>query len=174
MPNGLARRRLLPVVPRTDRLVFQAVHADDVAEAYRRVIAERDVRGAFNIAADPVLDPDELGRLLHARPVAVPARLLRAAAQLTWRARLQPADPGWIDLARGVPTMDTTRARTDLGWSPRHSAGDALLELLDGLADGAGADTPPLDPRAGGRFRRREFETAIGTRTGVSSPVGRG
>ncbi|HWH94278.1 MAG TPA: NAD-dependent epimerase/dehydratase family protein [Baekduia sp.] len=164
MPNPLARRGLLPIVPRTDRLVFQAVHADDVAEAYRRVIAERDVRGAFNIAAEPVLDADELARILHARPVPVSARALRAAADLSWRARLQPTDPGWVDLGRGVPLMDTTRARTELGWEPRHSAADALLELLDGLGHGAGADTPPLEPHAGGRFRHREFQSAIGSR----------
>jgi UDP-glucose 4-epimerase len=164
VPNRLLRRALLPVVPDTDRLSFQAVHADDVAEAYRRVIAERDVRGAFNIAAEPLMDATELARVLGARPVPVPARVLRAAASLTWRARLQPTSPGWIDLARGVPVMDTTRARTELGWEPRHTAGDALLELLAGLGDGAGGPTPPLDRHAGGRFRHREFETGIGSR----------
>lgn len=164
VPNPLLRRDLVPVVPRTDRLAFQAVHADDVADAYRRVIAERDVRGAFNIAADPVLDTDELARVLDARPVPVSARVLRTAADMSWRAHLQPTSPSWIDLARGVPIMDTTRARTELGWNPRHSAGDALLELLDGLGHGAGGTTPPLDRHAGGRFRRREFQTGVGTR----------
>jgi UDP-glucose 4-epimerase len=167
MPNVLARRSLLPVIPRHPRLVFQAVHADDVAEAYRRVIAERDVRGAFNVAADPVLDADELARVLGARTVPVPGRVLRAAADLTWRARLQPTDPGWVDLGLGVPVMDTTRARTELGWEAKWSAGDALLDLLDGMAKGAGGTTPPMDAGAGGRFRRQEFETGIGARTGV-------
>jgi UDP-glucose 4-epimerase len=167
MPNPLARRALVPIVPRTDRLAFQAVHADDVADAYRRVITERDVRGAFNVAADPVLDPDELARILRARPVPVPAGVLRGAAELTWRARLQPTDPGWIDLALGVPIMDTTRARRELDWTPRTSAADALLELLDGLGRGAGGPTPPLDAQAGGRFRREEIATAIGSRSGV-------
>jgi UDP-glucose 4-epimerase len=168
MPNPLARRALLAVVPRTDRLVFQAVHADDVADAYRRVIAERDVRGAFNIAADPVLDPDELGRVLGARPVPVPARVLRAAADLTHRARLQPTEAGWVDLALGVPVMDTTRARTELGWSPRRTSGEALLELLDGIAHGAGGPTPPMDANAGGRFRREELATGVGARDGAT------
>jgi nucleoside-diphosphate-sugar epimerase len=167
VPNRLLRRALVPIVPDTDRLCFQAVHADDVAEAYRRVIAERDVRGAFNVAAEPVLDAAELARTLGARRVPVPARLLRAAAALTWRAHLQPTSASWIDLGRGVPTMDTTRARTELGWEPRHTAGDALLELLDGLGQGAGGPTPPLDRHAGGRFRHREFETGIGSRNGV-------
>jgi nucleoside-diphosphate-sugar epimerase len=143
-PHQLARRELVPIVPRTERLVVQAVHADDVAEAYRRVIAERDVRGAFNIAADPVLDPDELGRLLRARPVPVAPRVLRGAADATFRAHLQPTEPGWVDLALGVPVMDTTRARTELGWTPRHTSGEALLELLDGMHHGVKGATPPL------------------------------
>jgi UDP-glucose 4-epimerase len=170
IPNVLIRRALLPVVPRTERLVFQAVHADDVAEAYRRVIAERDVRGAFNIAADPVLDPDELGRILGAKPVPVPPRVLRTAADLAWRAHLIPASAGWVDMALGVPVMDTTRARTELGWTPAKTSGEALLELLDGLHSGAGGPTPPLDPAAGGRFRRREVQTGVGQSTGVPSP----
>jgi UDP-glucose 4-epimerase len=170
IPNILIRRALLPVVPRAARLVFQAVHADDVADAYRRVIAERDVRGAFNIAADPVLDPDELGRILGAKPVSVAPRVLRTAADLSWRAHLIPASAGWVDMALGVPVMDTTRARTELGWEPAKTSGEALLELIDGLNSGAGGPTPPLDPDAGGRFRRREVQTGVGETTGVPSP----
>ncbi|MCV4784716.1 hypothetical protein OFM36_35330, partial [Escherichia coli] len=59
LPPFLADRRAIPVVPRVKDLVFQAVHADDVAQAYRLAVV-RDVRGAFNIAAEPVLDPAEL------------------------------------------------------------------------------------------------------------------
>ena len=164
VPNALLRRSLLPAVPSTDRLCFQAVHADDVADAYRRAIVQRDVRGAFNIAAEPLMDAAELARVLGARRVPVAARVLRAAAALTWQAHLQPTSPSWIDLARGVPVMDTTRARTELGWEPRRTAGDALLELLDGLGSGAGGATPPLDRAAGGRLRHRELRTGIGSR----------
>ena len=60
--------------------------------------------------------------------------------------------------------MDVTRARTELGWSPRHSALDAIREFLDGLRQGAGMDTPPLAPHAGGPRRLREFLTGIGQR----------
>jgi UDP-glucose 4-epimerase len=166
LPSALLRRGLIPVVPRTPRLRFQAVHADDVADAYRRVIAERDVRGAFNIAAEPVLDADELARLLGARAVPVPASALRVAADLTWRLRLQPTPKGWVDMALNVPIMDTTRARMELGWEPRRSAGDALLELLEGMQRGEGAPLPPLDPDAGGRFRKDEIlTTGVGGRT---------
>ena len=143
LPPQLLRPSLIPVVPRTDRLVFQAVHTDDVAEAYRLAIVG-DARGAFNIAADPVLDPDELGRILGARQVPVPAKVLRAFADASWRAHLQPTPPGWVDLAIGAPVLDTTRARNELGWQPTRTSGDALRELLEGLADRASGPTPAL------------------------------
>ena len=43
--------------------------------------------------------------------------------------------------------MDTSRAREVLGWSAKRSSVDALLELFDGIGEGAGAATPPLHAR---------------------------
>src|SRR3954471_19986365 len=83
LPSFLLNPRLIPVVPAHDRLVFQAVHRDDVAEAYRLALLDDDARGAYNVAADPLLDSAELGRILGARPVPVPASVLRAAANAT-------------------------------------------------------------------------------------------
>jgi len=40
--------------------------------------------------------------------------------------------------------MDTTRARRELGWQPTRTSGDALRELLEGIADKAYGPTPPL------------------------------
>lgn len=143
VPPQLLRPSRIPVVPRTERLVFQAVHADDVAEAYRLAVVG-DVRGPFNVAADPVLDPDELGRVLEARPVPVPAQVLRIAADLSWRAHLQPTPPGWVDVALDSPIMDISRARSELGWRPTRTSGEALRELLEGFADRAEGPTPAL------------------------------
>ena len=143
VPGRALRPSLLPVVPRTEGLVFQAVHSTDVAEAYR-LAAHADVRGAFNIAADPVLDGEELGRILGARPVPVPPAVLRSAAGLSWRARLQPTPPGWVDLALNAPVLDSGRARRELGWTPRFTAAEALLDLLSGFAAAAELPTPPL------------------------------
>jgi nucleoside-diphosphate-sugar epimerase len=164
LPNVLLRRGLIPVVPRIARLRFQAVHADDVGEAYRRAALDEHARGAYNVAAAPVLDPDELGRILGARPVPVDRRVVRALADLTWRARLQPTPPGWLDMALAVPLMDTTRARDELSWTPRRTAADALLELLDGMRRGAGAPTPPLAPGGRGPLRLGELAGGVGRR----------
>ena len=67
-------------------------------------------------------------------------------------------------MALNVPVMDCTRARESLGWRPRHSSVEALRELIDGIRDSAGIETPPLAPRAGGRARVRELLTGIGSR----------
>ena len=144
-----------------ERLRFQAVHSLDVGDAYRLAAVSSDARGAFNLAADPVLDPPTLARALHARLVPVPRWLLRGAADLTWRARLQPTPPSWLDLALGVPLLDTARAHEELGWRPRFDALEAVRDLLEGMREGAGLETPPLTPR---KSRAEELRTGVGSR----------
>jgi UDP-glucose 4-epimerase len=156
--NPLLRPSLIPVVPDIPGLRFQAVHSYDAGEAYRLAVTG-DVRGAFNVAADPVLDPKELGRILQARPVRLPAGIARRITALTWKAHIQPTPPGWLDLALGVPILDTTRARAELGWNPRHGADEALLDLLAGLREGAGLETPPLTTA---KSRAEEVLTGVG------------
>jgi nucleoside-diphosphate-sugar epimerase len=164
VPTFLMHPRFIPVVPDTPRLRFQAVHADDVARAYCLAVVDDNARGAYNVAAEPVLDPDRLAELLGARKLPVPAAVLRGAAAVTWRLRLQPSPEGWVDMALGVPVMSTRRARNELGWQPRKTGGEALLELLRGMRKQDGAPTPPLEGGGSGPMRIREFITGIGGR----------
>jgi UDP-glucose 4-epimerase len=163
LPNPLLRPGVIPFIPDVPDLRFQAVHSLDVAEAYRLALV-RDVRGPFNLAADPVLDSSQLARIFKRPLIRIPAGVLRGAAGLTWRARLQPTPAGWIDLALGVPLMDTGRAVSELGWRPRRAADDALVELVEGIRRGEGFDTPPLSPESGGPARSRELATGVGSR----------
>jgi nucleoside-diphosphate-sugar epimerase len=163
LPSALVRRELLPILPVPARLTLQAVHSLDVGQAYR-LAALGDARGAYNIAADPVLTPRALARALGARHVAVPEKPLRALADWTWRAHLQPTPPGWLDMGLSVPVMDSTRARVELGWTPRHTADEALNELLDGIRESAELPTPALSRAAGGPLRMRELLTGVGRR----------
>jgi nucleoside-diphosphate-sugar epimerase len=164
LPNPLVRPDLVPIVPDLPGLRLQALHTLDAAQAYRLAIV-RPVRGAFNIAAEPVLDARNLGELLDARPVRMPARPLRAAISAAWHARLVPASPTLVDLALSLPVMDTARARSELGWNPERSSLDAIRELLEGLRGNAGGPTPPLERRAGGRLRFKEIATGVGQRS---------
>src|SRR5918997_2516192 len=105
LPSPLLRRELIPVIPDLPGLAVQAVHADDIADAYRRVALDPEARGAYNVAAEPVLDVPELCRLLGARPVPAHAGLVRFLADMSWRMHLQPTPPGWLDMGLRVPLM---------------------------------------------------------------------
>ena len=161
LPSALLVPSRIRLVPDIRGLRFQAVHSLDVGEAYRRALVT-DVRGAFNLAAEPVLDPPTMAAVFAARCVRVAPRVARALVAFSFHLHLQPSEPGWLDMALGVPLMDTTRARSELGWVPRRSAGDALRELLSGMAEDAGSKTPPLEPATSGPLRARELLTGVG------------
>lgn len=162
-PSPLARPGAIPFVPNVPELRFQAVHSLDVGHAYRLAVVG-DASGAFNIAADPVLDPPKLAELLGARLVPLSPGALRGLAATSWKLHLQPSPPGWVDLGLKVPLLDVTRAREELGWSPARGADDAFRELLDGLRTGDGLPTPPLAPHTGGPARLRELLSGVGSR----------
>jgi nucleoside-diphosphate-sugar epimerase len=162
LPRWLIAPGRLPVLPVPPRLRFQALHADDVADAYRFALTT-EIRGPFNLAAEPVITADVLADLLGTRAVQVPRPLMRAGVALAWRAHLAPADPALLDLVLGLPLLDTTRARDQLGWAPRRSAMEAVGELLDGIRGGAGSSTAPLAPDSV-TGRLRELAGGVGER----------
>ncbi|EMY35373.1 nucleoside-diphosphate-sugar epimerase [Arthrobacter crystallopoietes BAB-32] len=137
-----------PLLPFPREFVFQAVHAEDAGDAYWRVL-DQGASGAFNIAADPVITPQLLGGFFGAKRVLhTPVPLVRAAVGAAWSLRLLASDPGWVDMGRTVPVMDTSRAREVLGWEPKKTSVEALQEVLEGLSSGNGvAGSPPLHYR---------------------------
>ncbi len=149
------------MLPDPGGLRFQTVHTDDVAQAYHLAVTG-DVRGAFNIAADPVLDLADMGRLLGVPVRRVPVGVTRAALAAAWAAHLVPASPGLFDLLTHAPMLDTTRAREVLGWKPQHDAVEAVQAFLAGVESGRGAPTPPLAPGTSGRLRSHEVATGVG------------
>jgi UDP-glucose 4-epimerase len=154
LPARLLRYHRIPVIPSHPALRVQAVHADDIADAYARVLRS-DVRGAFNVAAGPVLDPAVAAEVFHGVRVPVPAFVLKSAVSLSWWLRLQPIDVGWIELGLKAPLLSCDRIAAELDWRPLVDTVTALTELIDGMADRAQTASPPLsaDPDLAGRFR---------------------
>lgn len=138
----------LPLLPWPEGVATQAVHAEDVAEAYWLVIRER-AGGAFNVAADPPVTPHLIGTLLGARRyLPLPVPLVRAVVSLAYHLRLEPTDPGWVDMARTVPLMDTRAIRETVGWEPQHSGEDALRAVLAHLGEDGGLGNAKHRPRS--------------------------
>ena len=145
LPGPVAR--LLPI-PLPSSLHLGFVHSDDVADAIARIL-DRQAPGPFNLSAPPNLDADGLAGALGARRVPVPAAVLRTGMQAAFLAHLLQIEPGWLDLGLGVPPLDTTKARTELGWRARHSGGDLLREFVAALGSGHGHTGPLLHPGTG-------------------------
>lgn len=133
VPSRLVARLRTPVLPFPAGLRFQALTSQDVADAYWRVILHR-AGGAFNVAAEPVLDARTLGAVLGARRVLeIPLAPLRALASATYHLRLQPTDAGWVDMAAAAPVMDTSAIRRATGWRESASAQEAVRRVVDHL-----------------------------------------
>jgi nucleoside-diphosphate-sugar epimerase len=167
VPTALLRPELIPVVPDLPGLRVQALHSRDAAQAFHLALV-RDVRGPFNVAAEPIVDARALAGLLGARVVPLPRWLARSAAGVAWRLRLIPASPELLDLMLSVPVMDTARATSELGWRPTVSSLDAIAEVLHGMREEAGGPTPPLAADAGGPLRAAEVRTGVGGKGGVT------
>lgn len=138
--------RAVPVLPLDRGLCVPVVHADDVADAVARLLRTPSA-GAFNLAGEGAVTAQDVADALGARQLHVPFAALRRAADLSWRAHVQPLDAGWVALAEEVPLLDCTRARDVLGWRPARSAVQVLEEVLDGMRDGAAGTSAPLRAR---------------------------
>lgn len=145
---SLVRPGLLRFAPYPAGFALQFVHANDVARAVV-VVLEHRAAGAFNVVAEPVMDRPAWRQCFGGVAPSVPTTLLRRLASLSWRAHLQPTDPGWIDLAASVPLLSSARIRA-LGWVPEHSADEVLLEFVKGLSRKSGTASPVLAPRRSG------------------------
>ncbi|MDX3523477.1 SDR family oxidoreductase [Streptomyces scabiei] len=146
LPGPLARPELLPFLPDIPGLRVQTLHTDDAARAYLLAL-HGEARGAFNLAAEPPVDAALLSEVLGSRPVRLPRAAVRSAVAAAWNLRLLPASPHLFDAVLRLPLMDCSKARDELRWRPERTAVEVLEEFLEGLRQGAGADTEPLRGR---------------------------
>jgi nucleoside-diphosphate-sugar epimerase len=141
------RRLTAKVFPGDTSTGQSFVHLDDVVEAFRATVARRKQlpREAVMLIGEP--DPmsyDDLQRtlasLIHGErdweTVQIPKAVAKAGA---WVQDKIPGveepfiKPWMIDLADDHYALDITRARTLLGWSPRHGLRETLPRMVAAL-----------------------------------------
>jgi UDP-glucose 4-epimerase len=144
---------------KVNELLYRRVDLEDVVSAHRLALdrAPEIGFGRYIVSATTPFTRDDLADLRDDAPSVV-TRLFPSYEAVY-------ADRGWRMFASIERVYVNQRARNELGWEPRHTAGEALLELLEGLHDGAGLPTPPLDPGTGGPMRVREILTGVGGRS---------
>ena len=128
----VAARLGLPVFP-APPVPLQFAHEDDVAQACELAAAGHGPPGVYNLAGDGVVPGRDVPRLLGMRPLPVPRAVMAGAVRLL--AALPPVLPalGWTEAGTGPVLMDSSKARTKLGWRPRYSSHAALRSSRAGF-----------------------------------------
>ena len=111
----------------------QLVHHDDVATAIVLAATSSAPPGAYNIAGDGVVSVSDVVGALGGRPVRVPG--FAAAGVLAAIARLPfvPWAAEWLHAVGTSMVMDTSKAKTQLGWTPRYTSAQSLEALAASL-----------------------------------------
>jgi nucleoside-diphosphate-sugar epimerase len=120
-----------PVLP-DHGVPFQLVHHDDVAGALLRAALGHGAPGVYNLAGPGEVTVSDLARELGYGIVRVPRAVVPVTAGLLHAVPLAPAEvaAGWLEALRNPILMDCTRARTELGWEPRHDGLSTLREMV--------------------------------------------
>ncbi len=113
--------------------LLRLVHHDDVATAIALAVTAPAPPGAYNIAGDETVTVSDVAKALGGQPVRVPAAAAGAASAATSRLPFVPSTLEWLHAARASVVMDTTKAKTQLGWRPTYSSAQTLAELAAAL-----------------------------------------
>jgi UDP-glucose 4-epimerase len=121
---------LKPVLP-DPGVPFQLVHHDDVALALRAAVLGRGEPGVYNLAGPGEITMRDLADALGYYTVPVPELAVDATAEVIARLPFLPDEASWIEAARIPVIMDTAKARSQLGWRPRHDALETLKATVE-------------------------------------------
>ena len=131
-----AARRLLELMPVLKPVLpdpgipFQLVHHDDVAAALRAAVLGRGKPGIYNLAAPDELTMSDLAKEMGWYSLSRPEAAVGATAEIVSRLPFLPAEASWINAMRTPVLMDCTKARSELGWRPRHDGHDTLRQMV--------------------------------------------
>ena len=115
---------LVPVLP------LQVVHEEDLGYAFLQCIVAAGPPGAYNLAAEGILTAADVAREFGMFPLSLPAGPAQSAARAVAALPFLPPAAQWVEAASHPAIMDTTRARKELGWTPRFTALQALRDTV--------------------------------------------
>jgi UDP-glucose 4-epimerase len=127
----LLRYLRLPVVPTVlgfDPRV-QLLHADDALEVLRRATVD-GAAGTVNVGGEGVLLLSQMARRAGRVPVPVPAPLVQVAGRAVRRAGLLDFSREQLEFLEFGRAVDTTRLRTDFGYTPRYDTVAAFDDVV--------------------------------------------
>ncbi len=127
MQAGRLRAPLPVLVP---ALPLQLVHEQDMGRALLQCAVAAGPPGAYNIAADGIITAVDVARELGLVPLPLPAGPTQLAALAAASLPFLPPVTQWVEAASHPAIMDTTRAKTELGWVPRFTALETLQDTL--------------------------------------------
>jgi nucleoside-diphosphate-sugar epimerase len=123
----------VPLPVAVPALPVQFVHENDVGQALLLCTVGAGQPGAYNIAADGTLTLADVARELGFAVLPVPMALTSPAARLAAalpRPSFLPPALDWLEAAAHPTIVDTTKAKEQLGWSPRYTALEALRQTI--------------------------------------------
>lgn len=112
---------------------FQAIHEDDAVSAVCHVTLKA-IPGIFNVAADDVVEYEDLAQIVGRKPSEVDPATARRLAEIAWRYGQAEAPPGVVDYLM-YPWVVSNEALRSVGWQPRHTTREALVETCAASAD---------------------------------------
>jgi nucleoside-diphosphate-sugar epimerase len=124
------RRSPLPLPVLVPDIPMQFIHEDDVGDALVQCIVGAGPPGAYNIAGDGVLSAVDVAREVGLWPIPLPARPAQGVARRLARLPYLPSFAQWVEALSQPAIMDTMRAKTQLGWTPRYTGLEALQATL--------------------------------------------
>ena len=130
--RGIGRLPLVrPVLP-DPGVPFQLVHHDDVARAMAAAICGEGPPGAYNLAGDGVVGLGYVAHALGWRSLPVPGPAVSLGSAAAKRLTFASTKLEWAVALDTPVLMDTTKARRDLRWKPKHDALETLRETVVG------------------------------------------
>jgi nucleoside-diphosphate-sugar epimerase len=112
---------------------MQLVHHDDVAAAIALAATTDAAPGAYNIAGDGELSISEVVTALGGHPVRIPAVAATAASTVIAHMPFIPSALEWLHVARTPMVMDTSKAKSQLGWKPKYTSAETLRALAEAV-----------------------------------------